>query len=293
METPMQTIQERRAATVDVQPDTFKTLLVHAEPGLSASHRLEVAGCLARDLGACLIGLGAETFDPLDASAPEGAHFAAGLLAAQQEQIEKDLVAAEVAFRRDAGGADLEWRTLQDYPHLALTRMSRAADLILVGPHTGADTTRSADPADVVMGAGRPVLIVPDHLHRLHGKAVVVAWKDTRECRRALADAMPLLTRAEDVIVHTVCKAGTGDAAMAEIDDVIANLKRHGVAARPLVTATAPAGVAREVERVAELNKADLIVCGAYGHSRLREWAFGGVTAELMRRPGCFVLMSH
>jgi len=289
----MQTIQERPAATVDVQPDTFKTLLVHAEPGLVASHRLEVAGCLARDLGACLIGLGAETFDPLAASAPEGAYFAAGLLAAQQEQTEKDLVAAEAAFRRDAGGAELEWRTVRDYPHLALTRMARAADLILVGPQTGADTTRSADPADVVMGAGRPVLIVPEGAHRLHGKTVVVAWKDTRECRRALSDAMPFLRRAEDVIVHTVCRPGDADAAVAQVDEVIANLARHGVRARPLVTGTAAAGVASEIKRVAELYGADLIVCGAYGHSRLREWAFGGVTAELMRRPGCFVLMSH
>jgi len=289
----MQQTRERTAVDAVVRPDAYKTLLVHAEPGLAASHRVEVAGRLARDLDACLIGLGAETYDPLDATAPEGAYFAAELLAAQQEQLDKDLVAAEAAFRRDAADAEIEWRSISDYPHLALTRMARAVDLIVVSPRSSAGATRSADPANVVMGAGRPVLMVPKGRHRLHAKAIVVAWKDTRECRRALADAMPFLTRAEDVIVHAVCKPEGADAAVFETNDVVASLKRHGVKARPLVTSVAPEGVASEIERVAELNDADLIVCGAYGHSRLREWAFGGVTEHLMRQPAYFVLMSH
>jgi len=293
MEPSMQQTKERVAAAAAVRPDAYRTLLVHAEPGLASSHRVETAGRLARDLGAHLIGLGAETYDSLDATAPEGAHFAAELLVAQEKQVDQDLVAAEAAFRRDAGGADLEWRSLRDYPHRALTRMARAADLIVVSPRGDAGATRSADPADVVMAAGRPVLMVPQGGHRLQARAIVVAWKDTRECRRALTDAMPFLTRAQDVIVHAVCEPSDADAAVFEADDVVANLKRHGVKARLLVTSVAPDGVTREIERVAELNKADLIVCGAYGHSRLREWAFGGVTHDLIHRPGCFVLMSH
>ena len=78
-----------------------------------------------------------------------------------------------------------------------------------------------------------------------------------------------------------------------ETDDVVMSLKRRGVEARAVVTSMAPEGVTEEIERVAQLNNADLIVCGAYGHSRLREWAFGGVTNDLLHRPSCFVLMSH
>lgn len=285
---------ERVAAEVVVRPDTFKTILVHAEPGLAATHRVEAAAHLARDLDARLIGLGAETYEPLAASAPEGgAYFAAELLAAQAEQVEKDLTAAEAAFRRDAAGASLDWRRVQDFPSRALVQSARACDLIVVSPKGSRSATQQADPADVVMSAGRPVLIVPEGRHHLRAQSVVVAWKDTRECRRALDDAMPLLQRAEDVIVHAVCKPQDADRMAFETDDVVANLKRHGVEARALVTTVAPEGVTGEIERVAQLNNADLIVCGAYGHSRLREWAFGGVTDDLMHRPTCFVLMSH
>lgn len=285
--------KERAAPEIVIRPNNYATLLVHAEPGLASSHRIEVAGRLARDLGARLIGLGAETLEPIPTPDPITGFGAAEWLALAQDQIGKNLDAAEAVFRRDAGGADIEWRAVQDYPSQAMTRLARAADLIVVGPRGAPGLTRTVDPADVVMGAGRPVLVVPDGQHHLRARAVVIAWKDTRESRRAVADALPFLQRAEDVIVHVVCKPDEADRMVFEADDVVANLKRHGVEARTLVTTERPEGVAWEIERVAKSNSADLIVCGAYGHSRLHEWAFGGVTDDLLHRPGCFVLMSH
>lgn len=284
---------ERVAVEAVVRPDTYKTLLVHAEPGLASSHRVEVAARLARDLDARLIGLGAATYEPVESAAADGTYFAADILVAQGEQIDKDLLAAEAAFRRDAAGASLDWRTVLDYPSRALVGIARACDLIVMSPRGSRAATRAADPADVVMSAGRPVLIVPEGRHHLRATSVVVAWKDTRECRRALDDAMPLLRQAKDVVVHAVCKVDQADLQVFETEDVVANLKRHGVEARAVVTSAPPESVTREIERVAQLNDADLIVCGAYGHSRLREWAFGGVTDDLMRRPERFVLMSH
>jgi len=289
----MNQTKERTSTEIVIRPNTYATLLVHVEPGLASSHRVEVAGRLARDLDARLIGLGAEALEPIPVTDPLGGFGAGELVGLLQEQIGKDLAAAEDAFRRDAGGADIEWRTAQDYPSNALIGQARTADLIVVGPRSGGGDARTADPADVVMSAGRPVLMVPDGRHHLRAQAVVIAWKDTRECRRAVADALPFLQRAEDVIVHTVSKPDAADRSVFEIDDVVTNLKRHGVEARALVTATAPHGAAKEIERVAETNNADLIVCGAYGHTRLREWALGGVTDDLMHRPACFVLMSH
>ncbi|TAJ71999.1 MAG: universal stress protein [Phenylobacterium sp.] len=284
---------ERVATEVVVRPDTYKTILVHAEPGIAATHRVEVAARLARDLDARLIGLGAETYEPIVTSDPYSGYASGELIAMLQEQVARRLTEAETAFRRDAAGASIDWRSVQDYPSRALVQAARTCDLIVVSPKESGDTTRATDAADVVMSAGRPVLIVPEDRHHLRAMGVVVAWKDTRECRRALDDAMPLLQRAEDVIVHAVCKADEADRMVFEVDDVVENLKRHGVEARGLVTSVAPEGVTQEIERVAQLNNADLIVCGAYGHSRLREWAFGGVTDDLMHRPTCFVLMSH
>ena len=285
--------KERTSTEIVIRPNTYATLLVHAEPGLASSHRVEVAGRLARDLDARLIGLGAEALEPVAVTDPMGGFGGGELIALLQEQIGKDLAAAEEAFQRDAAGADTEWRTVQDYPSNALIGQARTADLIVVGPRSSSGAARTCDPADVVMGAGRPVLVVPEGRHHLRAQAVVIAWKDTRECRRALSDAMPFLQRADDVVVLAVVKPDAVDAAAFEVADVIANLKRHGVDARSLVTAIPPEGVTAELERVARADGADLIVCGGYGHSRAREWAFGGVTDDLLHRPDCFVLMSH
>lgn len=285
---------ERPATQVVVRPGTYATILVHAEPALASSHRVEAAARLARNLDARLIGLGAETFDPAPYTA--GAFMSYGgaeLVGLVQEQITKNLAAAETAFGRDAAGADVDWRTIQDYPHRALVNTAHAADLIVVSPRSDRGDLISADPADVVMAAGRPVLVVPEGRSHLVGMNVSVAWKNTRECRRALTDALPFLQRAEEVVVHAVVKPDMADVAAFETDDVVANLKRHGVEARPLVTSIETDAVEDELERVAQLNGADLIVAGAYGHSRLREWAFGGVTDSFLDRPRCFVLLSH
>lgn len=285
--------EERVATQVVVRPDSYKTILVHAQPGLAATHRVEAAARLARDLDARLVGLGAETYEPLVATDMTGGWATGDLVASLQEQVAKRLSEAEDAFRRDAAGVSLDWRRIQDFPTRALVGMARGCDLIVLGPQGHGDSAQAAVTSDVVMAAGRPVLVVPEDHHHLRAESVVVAWKDTRECRRAVADAMPLLQRAEDVIVQAICRPEDADRVVFETDDVVMNLKRHGVEARALVTTAAPDGVTRALEQTARYNNADLIVCGAYGHSRLREWAFGGVTDDLLRHPTCFVLMSH
>lgn len=289
----MTQLMESNTREVGVAASAYKTLLVYAEPGVTSSHRVIAACRLARELDATLIGLGAEAFEFLAVADPYMGYAAGEWVTLVQEQISRDLSAAEAAFRRDAAGATIQWRAIQDYPHLALAGTAHAADLIVVGPRTRGPKTHTADPADVVMSAGRPVLVAPNERDHLRGKCVVVAWKNTPQCRRAVADAMPFLQRAEKVIVLAVCPAAANDVAALEVDDVVANLKRHQVDARPLVTFAAPERVTDEIERVAQDNFADLIVCGAYSHSRLREWALGGVTDCFLHRPPCFVLMSH
>ncbi|MDZ4373159.1 MAG: universal stress protein [Phenylobacterium sp.] len=271
----------------------YGTLLVHAEPGAASTERVEAAAQLARDLGARLIGLGAETFEPYPTPDPFSGYAAGEWVVLIQDQISKNLTAAEAAFRRDAAGADSEWRSAQDYPHDALARNACAADLIVVSGRQAESRTRSADAADVVMNAGRPVLIVPEGRRTLQADTVVVAWKNTRECRRAVADARPFLAGAKVVIVLGVSKPDAAEAVSAEVSDVVANLRRHGVEARGQVEPQGSGVVTETIQSVADAAGADLIVCGAYGHSRLREWVFGGVTDDLIHRPGRFILMSH
>lgn len=289
----MSQTQERPVAKATTPANALVSFLVHAEPGAASTHRVEVAARLARDHGAKLIGLGAEAFEPVLTVDPFFGYAAAEWVTLVQEQIAASLKNAETAFRRDSAGADIEWRFVEDNPARALGHAARAADLIIMSPKGKGGHSRTADPADVVMTSGRPVLMVPDTATQLHGKAVVVAWKDTREARRAVADAMPFLVAAKNVIVLGVCDEADVAAVTHQVDDVVAALKRHGVKARSNVT-TAPSGaVTIELERVAAANQADLIVAGAYGHNRTSEWAFGGVTDDLLHKPACFVLLSH
>jgi nucleotide-binding universal stress UspA family protein len=269
----------------------YATLLVHAEPGPTGSGRVAAAAALAQDLDAHLIGLGAETFETI--SDPGGVYGSGEWLVLLQEQTNNNLQAAETAFRNAAAGIDFEWRSAQDFPNRAMARTARAADLLIASPRARASTTSSVDPAELAMTAGRPVLLVPERASRLEAKTVVVAWKDTREARRALADALPFLLRADDVLVQAVCEPDENDSALFETGDVVAALKRHGVAARASVVHAHGRDVAGALARAADRAKADLIVAGAYGHSRAREWLAGGVTRELMQHPPCFVLFSH
>ena len=270
----------------------YATLLVHAEPGLQSMQRVEVAARLARELGACLIGVCAETLSPFLPADPALACSADQRLAKLSEMVEDDLADAERAFRRDAAGADIECRRMYEFPAEALARTARAADLIIVSPKTGAPGAREADPGEVVLRSGRPVLVAPLHARRLRRDTVVVAWKDTREARRAVAAAMPFLLEAEEVIVLAICDESQMDVAAAETEDLVASLKRQGVKARARIKAST-GGVMNELMRTVSGTDADLIVAGAYGHSRLQELVFGGVTEQFLRNPACFVLMAN
>lgn len=138
--------EERGAAEVVVRPDTYKTILVHAEPGIAATHRVEAAAHLARDLDARLIGLGAETYEPVIASDPYAGYATGELIATLQEQIASRLNEAETAFRRDAAGASIDWRSVQDYPSRAVVQIARACDLIVASPGAVQARPRSSTP---------------------------------------------------------------------------------------------------------------------------------------------------
>src|SRR5213592_803148 len=111
----MQKTMDSAAAEGAVARSTYATILVHAESGQGSSHRVEVAARLARDLDARLIGLGAETFDTALFSGPITGFAAGEWITMVQDGLNKSLAAAEGAFRRNAAGAETEWRTLQDY----------------------------------------------------------------------------------------------------------------------------------------------------------------------------------
>jgi nucleotide-binding universal stress UspA family protein len=150
------------------------------------------------------------------------------------------------------------------------------------------------DPGDALMRAGRPILVVPPGVAALEGRRVLVAWKDTREARRAVADALPLLSRAEEVlVVEAAPEVEERGQALRRADDVAALLAGHGATARGEALEPGGGAVADDLLRAAGRHGADLVVAGGYGHARLREWAFGGVTRDLLTRCPVCCLLSH
>jgi nucleotide-binding universal stress UspA family protein len=271
----------------------IRTILVHVQAEKAAAPRLACAVDLARRLDATLFGLAAEMIPPLGSMDPTGMVEGAWYLE-MREQVQKNLEFARETFHEATRGLKTDFAWIQDMPAQALARAARAADLILVGGCSAfEDRYRQCEPAEVMLHAGRPVLIAPPQGGSLKGEAVVVAWKDSRESRRALADALPFLERAETVLVMEVCDKDEAADAELRTKAVAAGLKRHDVKAHARVVVAAPERVATELNIAAEAIGADLIVAGGYGHSRLGEWVFGGVTRDLLHRPERFVLLSH
>jgi nucleotide-binding universal stress UspA family protein len=122
---------------------------------------------------------------------------------------------------------------------------------------------------------------------------MMVAWKDTREARRAILDALPLLQQAKDVcVVEVVENRLQRSDARARVDDVVAWLAHHGVTASGIVPEQ-EGDPAEQLEAIASDRGCEVVVAGAYGHSRLSELVFGGVTYDLLNRSSRCSLLAH
>lgn len=275
---------------------TYKTLMVHLELNGDNQGVLGIAGDLAERFDARVIGIAA--CQPVQALVGEG--FNAGEAISQDwAEIEKELAEAAKQFRGALQGRakSVEWRSTITYGPLAdyIADQARAADLIITGKDIGAsllDETRRVKLGDLVMDAGRPVLIVPKGVTTLAMRHVTVGWKETREARRAVADALPLLQAAGHAAVLEITSQHDRGAAQARVQDVAAWLAQHQVEAvgEAVVTSGTEAGYLRAALMD---RKCDLLVAGAYGHNRLSEWVFGGVTMDVLLNPGFCVLISH
>jgi nucleotide-binding universal stress UspA family protein len=187
------------------------------------------------------------------------------------------------------------WRGLVGNPTRLLEQDSRAADLVVIGaPAAGvvADHRRTVDAGTLILSAGRPILFASESYIPVKAESVLVAWKDTREARRAVVDAMPFLTSAREVVVATIEEADQKEA-RESATDVVRFLMKHGARARSEVIDVGRAEAPDALVEMAREAKADLIVSGGYGHSRLREWAFGGVTRSLLQTGSLHRLISN
>jgi len=273
---------------------TYATMMVCLALDQPNARRLEVAARVAKYFEAGVIGVAAADFSP-PLYYTSGAQ-AQKLLEQSTEAIAEHAVKLEAEFRGAMQGLTgaVEWRSAVEIPGRYIARQARTADLIVCGA-TGplTDPFAVADPADLVMQLGRPLLVIPDTVGQVDLTSVLVAWKDCPEARRAVADALPLLRKAARVKVAQVVEEDTHrDEAQAAVADVVAWLARHDVAATGFVPDVV-GNVAAQLDRVATAVDAGVIVAGAYGHSRFREWILGGVTQFLVTQATRCALLSH
>jgi nucleotide-binding universal stress UspA family protein len=142
------------------------------------------------------------------------------------------------------------------------------------------------------MQLGRPALVVPTTIHTLKLNHVLVGWKDTREARRATLDALPILKKAARVTIVEIADEKDSSAGRTHLEDVASWLKRHGVSAEQFVSPSS-GNDAMRLNTIAQGQGVDLIVAGAYGHSRLREFVLGGVTHDLLLCANRCSFVSH
>ena len=271
---------------------SLTTLLVYVGADEADSQRIEIAAALADRFDAVLTGMSVEMLPPpivVDGTVLDGEQ-----LQAQMKGLRARLDERGNWFRSVAAGErrKLEWRQCIDFPADALAVEGRGADLIVIGQEVG--FYRALDAGSAILKAGRPVLMVPRKVSSLRAEHVVVAWKDTREARRAVYDALPLLRKAARVLVVELSEAteekGTAEEAVTE---VVRYLDRHRVKADSLVQLLQRGTGVKQLIGLAQNEGADLIVAGAYGHSRMGEWIFGGMTSGLLAESPMCCLFSH
>ena len=274
---------------------TYATVMVSLALDESNEARLEAAGQIAERFDSGIVGIAAAQFSP-------PVYFTSGeqaqnLIDQGQALIKKRMSELEVQFREATKNRAkyVEWRCAIDFPARYILQEARCADIIVSGGQSNAlsDPFALASPKDLVMQAGRPLLIAPDNVSWLDLRSVLMAWKDTPEARRAIAYSLPMLRKAKEVNVAEIVEAGDNrSAAVSRVRYVVAWLSRHGVSASEVVPEDG-GDVIAQLDAIAANVGAGVVVAGAYGHSRFRELILGGVTQHLMTQSSRCVLLSH
>lgn len=278
---------------------SIKNILVQVGSSDGSAATVKGAAALARKFNARLNGFFVMPDVAVVAAAPGGAMMDARLVEDLQKDAEKQSVAAEAIFR-DAAGSLAEtgsWSRVDAMgigSRAAAAKVTRYADLVVAGPIGDREENRSVVHAqDLVLDSGRPLLLFPgDGIFAVEARNVVVAWSESREAARAVFDSLPFLAAAETVAVVTVVKEGGEDSAPGR--RIAGVLEDHGIAAS-VATVVRKDGQSTSgaLFDYARQCGADLLVAGAYSHSRLREGLFGGVTKSIFETAPLPVLLSH
>lgn len=275
----------------------YKTLLVPVDERPRSARSIELAGRLAREFNAHVVGLFLQPAPYI----PGVTHLEGGQKLA--EDLRESLVReptrrAKAQFDacvKAAGITTAEWRTADGDRADEVALHARYADLVIINQTDPDEANASHFAGAVLMSLGRPALVLP-YVGEFSsvGTNVLVAWNASREAARAVTDALPLLQRAQRVVVMAVdARASPGGHGESPGADIAVFLARHGVKAEAAPTVSAGVDTGNVILSRAYDQGADLVVMGAYGHSRLRQIVLGGATRTVLESMRLPVLMSH
>lgn len=275
----------------------LKDILVHVDSSRAMPGRVRAALTIARRHEAHLTGLYVVQMPVLPSYAE--AQIPATIIEAQRAAFANRAESAKRKFdeiTRDCG-VGTEWRCVEDRRLDALVLHARYVDMLVAGQ---AD---EGDPECVSRGlagrlaleSGRPVMMIPaSGVDGPIGENIVVAWSTRREAVRAVSDAMPLLECAKRVTVVTInSKADDPENTGVPGADIGLHLARHGIDTTARNLFGAPAAIGTQLLDAVRDESADLLVMGAYGHSRFRELVLGGATAHVLAHADTPTLIAH
>lgn len=265
----------------------FKTVLTYVGGSAESAGSLRAAAAFATGQGSDLIGLaGREPF------VPTSDFITAEAMQMIADQEEEDLLLARTLFDEVTIelGSRAHWKVARERPNQSLARFAAGADLVVTGVSRKGHHC-PVDCSSLVMEAGLPVLVTPPGVDKVGLGNILVAWRNTAEARRAITVSLPLLKQAETVTLVEIAARDDVDFAREAVHAVQHRLEAHGVHAQADVDVGQDA--AGMLLDKARHFGAGLIVSGAYGHSRMREWVLGGVTADLMAYSHLPLLFVH
>lgn len=277
---------------------SYRDIVVHLTLDPRNEARINMAIAMARRFGARVSGL--YTVPPPNVPYYMGEYIPTELIQKQMDEAQKASVGARESFLSICAGANIEHRWLASdmAPVEALRLAARASDLVIVGqpdPNPSDPTAipygTDVLPHELALQAGRPVLAVP-HAGSFGevGRTILVGWNGKREAARAVHDAMPLLRGAESVHLVVVAPEKKG---RTPLDEITEHLQRHGLRLQSAVIDSGGQKVGLALMEEAKARGADMMVMGAFGHSRLREMVFGGVTETVLSNMTLPVLLSN
>ncbi|WP_036167059.1 universal stress protein [Massilia sp. 9096] len=275
-----------------------KTIVVHIDGGAQQESRLQAAALLANEHEAHLIG-SAVTGTTWPSYALLAGPMGAGMIDADFQAMRDSAAARLEAFEETAralGVVSFESRLIEDDAYFALMLQSRYADLVVVSQDGDPDLPARLRglPEHLALHGARPVLVVPENYRgRPLTRSMVVGWDGSVQAIRAIGAALPLLRRAASVRLALVNPDEISTVHGEEPGaDMALYLSRHGVNVEVVVERTA-GSEGEALISLARDAEAGLIVAGAYGHSRYREWALGGVTRDLLEWSPLPLLLAH